>query len=134
MFGNLELLFSMVLKLPLSLTSVVWLGIFTTGLGLSLSSLNVKYRDINFFTTAALPLIFYSTPIIWETHFAPKTILPLLYINPLTSIVEINRLIFLNEKITYLPGILISMLSSLVIVFIGNIIFKKESPFFDDWL
>lgn len=133
-FGKIDLLYSMIFKLPLSIISISWLGLFTTGLGLSLSSLNVKFRDINFFTSAALPLIFYGTPIIWETHFAPKAILPFLYLNPLTSIVEINRLIFLNEKITYLPGIIISMISSVFLVFIGNKIFKKESPFFDDWL
>ncbi len=132
--GSIDLLVNMIIMIPITILTTLWLGLFASGIGLALSSLNVKFRDVNFFTSAALPLIFYATPIIWELHFVPHSIIPLIYLNPLTSIIEINRMIFLKENLIFVPGIFIGLTVTAITLYIGNNIFKRENPFFDDWL
>ncbi|GIK84397.1 MAG: sugar ABC transporter permease [Patescibacteria group bacterium] len=135
LFSNgMGVVLNLIIRTPLILLTTIWLGLLTTGIGLFLSSLNVKYRDINFFTSAALPLLFYASPIIWELHFVPKAILPILYLNPLASIIEINRYVFLNEGLAFSKGILLGLIVTIIVLALGIYIFEKESPYFDDWL
>lgn len=131
---HFELLFSMIKQVPYTIFSTFLLGLFITGICLILSALNVKYRDINFFSSAILPLLFYGSPIIWALHSVPQKIQGILYLNPLVSVIEINRMVLLNESITYKPGVYLGILISLLVLVIGSKVFKTESPFFDDWL
>lgn len=124
----------MLYKFPLIVLTTIWLGLFTSGIGLLLSSLNVKYRDINFFTIALLPLVFYATPIIWEMNLVSNPYLPFLYLNPIASIIEINRYVFLHEDLTFPAGVYFGLLTTVIAVILGNYVFRKESPYFDDWL
>lgn len=125
---------SMFFKTPLVLITTFWIGLFVSGLGLLLSSLNVRFRDISFFMSAGLPLLFYATPIIWELHFVPRSYLPILFLNPLVAIIETNRLVFLNSPLLFSQGTIISILSTTLIITAGLYVFRRESPYFDDWL
>lgn len=115
-------------------SSLLWLLIFTSGLSLFTSALDVKYRDVNFFVQALATLWFYATPVIYSLQILPKTYFSLFCFNPIAYPFEMLRSSLIN---TPLPptNILITNLSlSLIITVLGSFIFYKESKTFSDWL
>jgi ABC-2 type transport system permease protein len=121
-------------SVPLMLMSFVLLIMFTAGLCLLTSSLNVRFRDVNFFIQAILIIWFYVTPIVYALTMIPRSILWLWRFNPLTSILQLLHMALLG-----LPGPGWGMLASniaviLIITIIGIAVFQRESKYFDDWL
>jgi len=107
---------------------------FTAGLCLLTSSLNVRFRDVNFFIQAILIIWFYVTPIVYALTMIPRSILWLWRFNPLISILQLLHMALLG-----LPGPGWGMLASniaviLIITIIGIAVFQRESKYFDDWL
>jgi len=120
-----------VLLLPVAL---FWIMALTSGLSLLLTSLNIRFRDVNFFVQALLPLWFYATPILYKASFLPKTIQPLFYLNPMTGIIEFFHFSLLGQSVTHMEAIGFSVFVSLVIVVLGVGVFKKHSPYFVDYV
>ena len=58
------------------------------GMGLWLSALNVKYRDVRFALPFMVQLWMFVSPVIYPSSFLPSKIRWLLYFNPLTGIIE----------------------------------------------
>lgn len=111
----------------------LWLTILTSGLSLIFSSLNVKWRDVNFGVQALMPLWFYATPIAYSLDLLPKWLGSWLYLNPMTAIIETLRWTMLGTDVNWL-GLTVSLIMTIIIFTVGVLIFKKESPFFDDWV
>jgi ABC-type polysaccharide/polyol phosphate export permease len=111
--------------------AVIWLTMLTSGLSLLLSSLNVRWRDINFGVQALLPLWFYATPIVYSLEWLPMWLTDWLKINPMTGVVELLRLsVGLESGGFYWQGLLVTIF----ILTLGIVVFKRESLFFDDWI
>ncbi len=73
-----------VMLIPLVLlTSVLALGV-----GMWMSALNVKYRDVRYALPFCVQLWMYVTPIIYPTSFVPERWRWLLVFNPLTGIID----------------------------------------------
>lgn len=118
----------------ISIPVLIWLLTFTMGLSLLTSALQVKYRDINFFVQTVLILWFYATPVIYNLSVIPKALLPFFLLNPLTSIFEILHQSLLQQGHINIEILIINILTSLLIVFLGVFLFKKEHRYFVDWL
>lgn len=121
-------------RLPFAIAAIGFLIMFTCGLSLLLCALNVRYRDINFFTQAALVVWFYASPIVYSLTQIPLRLLWLWRFNPLTSILQLFQYAFLG-----LPGPGPAMLASnitvtVVVTALGILIFRDESKNFDDWV
>ncbi len=119
---------------PLVLVSFVLLLAFTVGLSLLTASLNVRFRDVNFFVSALLIIWFYATPIMYALTMIPRHLLWLWRFNPLTSILQL-----LQQALLGLPGPGPGMLLSnigviLIVTILGIAVFQRESKYFDDWL
>jgi ABC-2 type transport system permease protein len=112
---------------------MVWLTVLTTGLSLLFSSLNVKWRDVNYGVQALMPLWFYATPIVYSIDLLPKWAANFVYFNPMTAIVEILRWVVIGTPVGWV-SIWVSLLSTLIIFVLGWIVFKNNSSYFDDWL
>jgi ABC-type polysaccharide/polyol phosphate export permease len=113
---------------------LVFLTLLVSGLSLLFSSLNVKYRDVNFAVSALVPLWFYATPIMYDLSLLPKQLANYLYLNPMTSIVEIFRFLILGTPMYSTKWAIISLISVVIVLIYGIHFFKKEEPFFDDWV
>lgn len=115
------------------LLAITLLLIFTSGLSLITSALNVFYRDITFVTQAAVMLWFYLTPIIYPLTVIPQKFWSIFYLNPLLTIFGL-----LQKPLApiHLPAIVVG--GHILIVFstliIGLFIFRKKSRYFADWL
>jgi ABC-type polysaccharide/polyol phosphate export permease len=119
---------------PRLILGIVLLLVFTIGFGLLVSSLNVKYRDINFFVQAILIIWFYATPIIYSINVIPRNLIWIWRLNPLTVIVQLFQNALINSPPPG-PAMLASNLVIIVVIaYLGISIFIKESKNFDDWL
>lgn len=61
---------------------------FGLGLGLLLGVLNVFIRDVGQVVPVVLQLGFWLTPIIYTPNIVPEALRPLLYMNPMTTVVQ----------------------------------------------
>ncbi len=128
-FGTFDMSKSLYLLLGVTL-----LGIFTTGISLLTSALNVRYRDTNFFVQALLIPWFYITPVIYSLTYIPSKLLWIWHLNPLTGIIQLIQYPLLNTLLPGIPSLLTGCLVILIITILGMVVFKKQSVYFDDWL
>ena len=133
LFALLTMSFSFnMIWLPLGLFLLL---LFTIGISILFSSLNVKYRDINFIVQAMLALWFYATPIVYSLDMIPESLGMLIYLNPLSLIVEIIRFSLSSYPISDVPIKLgVNLLISSIIFILGLVVFKNENKNFDDWM
>jgi len=110
------------LILPLSL---IPLFIITVGISLPLASLNVMYRDIGYIWTVILQAGFFLTPIIYKIEIFPETVQRILMLNPVAHIVTWNHDLTLYGTIPTLESLGYTFGTSVVILLIGYLIFKK---------
>jgi lipopolysaccharide transport system permease protein len=102
------------------------------GFGIIFSSLTTKYRDLRFLLTFGVQLLMYATPVIYPISKVPEAYRWIVYANPMSSIVELFRNIYLGAG-TYNPGsIIYSALFMFVLLLIGTLIFNKVEKGFMD--
>lgn len=101
------------------------------GMGLFLSAINVKYRDVRYILPFFIQTLMFLTPVIYPTSIAGKYS-KLLALNPMTGVIKAARAAILgNAPINWLL-LFISALAGLVLLVIGYIFFKKTERYFAD--
>ena len=80
-------------KLLLWPVLVMHLLLLSFAIGMYLSALNVKYRDVKFVIPFLLQLWLFATPIIYPTSMIPARYQLLIALNPLTGLIEAFRAI-----------------------------------------
>jgi ABC-2 type transport system permease protein len=128
------LLFSSLERIIIFLLSLTWLLALTSGLSLLTSTLNVKYRDVNFFIQALVILWFYATPVIYSLQILPQAYLPIFQLNPITYPFEMLRFSLFTPFLPQSNIFFANAAISLLVIFLGILLFKKESKTFSDWL
>lgn len=119
---------------PYLLGAMGFLVLFTTGLSLLTSALNVRFRDVNFFVQALLLLWFYATPIVYSLSQMPPHLLWLWRFNPMTSILQLFQHALLGAPSPG-PAMLASNITVMMITTaLGILVFRDESKTFDDWV
>lgn len=118
----------------LLLSALGWILILTASLSLFLSALHVKYRDVNFFVQALLPLWFYVTPVIYSSNLLPDIWQILLRLNPLTNIIELFQFSIAGTNNYSISSIILSLSFTILFSIFSWFFFRKESQFFDDWI
>lgn len=125
---NLYVLFTPLLMLLMILLSL--------GLGMIISSLTTKYRDLSFVISFGISLYMYITPIVYPTSLVlekmPPSLQYLIYLNPLTSIFDFFKYAYLGCGSINFFGIFYSIIFSFSIFFIGLLIFNKTEKNFID--
>lgn len=101
------------------------------GMGLILSSLTTKYRDLVFLISFGIQLGMYVTPIIYPVSAITKY-RKLILANPLSSLVEAFRKVYLGAGEISYSGLLYSFGFMVFILFIGIVIFNKVEKTFMD--
>ncbi|MBW8011276.1 MAG: ABC transporter permease [Chloroflexi bacterium] len=114
---------------PVLLLMMAGLGL---GLGIIVSSLTTKYRDLRFLVTFGVSLLMYATPVIYPVSSIPENFQWIILANPMTPIVEAFRYAFLGAG-TVNPGhLLYSFSFMIVVVFLGSLIFNRVEQTFMD--
>jgi len=113
---------------PLLLIAVVFTAL---GVGTLLSALTVAYRDFTHLTPFMVQIWMYITPVIFPVSLVPEQWRWLLYLNPMTGLVEGFRSAFLGKPFD-IQGIAISCAIAIILFVIGVAYFEKVERRFAD--
>jgi len=116
------------LAAPLLLMAVIFAAL---GVGTLLSALTVAYRDFTHLTPFMVQIWMYVTPVIFPVSLVPERWQWLLYLNPMTGLVEGFRSAFLGKPFD-LQGLGISFAIAIAIFLIGVAYFEKVERRFAD--
>lgn len=118
------------LYLPLVL---IWLGLLGMGIGILVSSLTTKYRDLRVLVSFGVSLWMYATPVVYPLSQVPTGWLQtVLRLNPVTAPMELFRYALLGSG-TVLPWcILCSLAVTVVVLFLGIVVFHRVERTFMD--
>lgn len=111
---------------------VLLLLLFTLGVTLATSALNVFYRDVNPVVQIGLQLWLYLTPVAYPLSAVPPAYRPFFLLNPLTGVVEGLRsvLIFNRAPEWDVAGISAALILGLLLC--SAVLFKKTDKYFAD--
>ena len=118
-----------VLAFPLLL---IWIAALGTGMGMIISALTTKYRDLRILVTFALNLAMYATPIVYPISQIPKKFSWVLYANPLSVPVELFRVWFYGAGTVTLGVACISIAETILLLFLGLVMFNQNERNFID--
>ncbi|GEC77400.1 ABC transporter permease [Flavobacterium aquatile] len=112
---------------------VILMALLGLGLGLIITAMTTKYRDLTFLVTFGVQLLMYATPVIYPLSYArEKGYATLVELNPMTGIIETFRYAFIGTGEFNLLSLGYSALITLLILVIGVIIFNKTEKNFVD--
>jgi ABC-2 type transport system permease protein len=111
-----------ILMLPVVLILLV---MFTTGLSLMLSALNVYYRDISHFTEILFMAWIYLTPVIYSFSMIPEKYRIFLMLNPMTLVVELIRDTTIRNVFPDLKFLMALLVVSSITLAVGQSVFTK---------
>lgn len=95
------------------------------GIVFILSAVEMYVRDIEYIVGFLLTLLFYATPILYNAEMFPNKIKWILSLNPMTTIINSYRDIFLYQQMPIIKNLLIILLFSMFLMVLGYLIFKK---------
>lgn len=101
------------------------------GLGMWLSALAIRYRDVKFAMQYVIQMLMYTAPIVYSAATIPEAYRFLYSLNPIVGVVEGFRACLLGADIPWLyvmPG----MVSAVVLVVSGALYFKRMESIFVD--
>ena len=103
------------------------------GLGIIISSMTTKYRDLKHLVTFGIQLLMYATPVVYPLSMVTDVRLQfLLKINPMTAVIETFRYALLGSGSFSWEALSYSIIVSCIIVLTGIAIFNKvERDFMD---
>lgn len=111
---------------------VLMVGFQAMSLGLIITSLTTKYRDLNMLIGFGVQLLMYATPVIYPLSFAPAQYQALININPLSPIFEAFKYSCLGVGTFSIGGLLYSALFLCVTMFFAVILFNRTEQRFMD--
>ncbi len=108
-------------------------GLMGLGFGLWVSALTIKYRDLRFALPFLVQLWMYATPIVYPASLVQTPSLKLmLWLNPMTAVVEFSRHGFTGQGSVDLSGLGLSWTVTLVVLTTGLFLFNKVQRTFVD--
>lgn len=130
LFGEPVRFEGLVLAIP------VWLvlAIATAGLALALSSLQVFIRDVEHVLMPVLMILMYLTPILYPLALVPESLRAWVAANPFGWIVDRLRAALLDGRLAIEWGDAIAVLGAVAIFAAGRWMFRRLSPYFEDFV
>ncbi|WPU91633.1 ABC transporter permease [Mucilaginibacter sabulilitoris] len=121
-----------IIMLPLLIVMIAALGL---GFGMIISAVTTKYRDLAFIVSFGVPLLMYTTTVIF-----PLSVVEVKYpayswlvkFNPVTAIIEAFRYGFLGRGTFSWELIGYSLITTLIVLLTGTVIFNRVEKTFVD--
>lgn len=111
---------------------VLLMALLGLGMGLIITAVTTKYKDLTFLVTFGVQLLMYGTTVIYPLSAAPEKYKKYLELNPMTGIIEAFRYSFLGKGEFTVWSIGYSSLFAIVVLFLGVLIFNKTEKNFVD--
>lgn len=118
-----------VLYIPMA---AIMVSITTSGFGLLLAALNVKYRDVRYIIPFFVQGLMFISPVIYPISITNNSFAQIiLKLNPLSGAFELFRGGFVGYEVNFI-NVLISFGGSILLFVLGVLYFKKTESFFAD--
>ncbi len=111
---------------------VLLMAILGLGIGLIITALTTKYRDLAFIVTFGMQLLMYATPVIYPLSAAPAKYRAIIALNPMSGLIETFRYGFLGTGNFYPGAFTYSVFASVILLLLGLIVFNKVEKDFVD--
>lgn len=108
--------------------------IFAYGLAMALAAVGVFIHDTDEVSRFLVRVLFYLAPIVYPLALVPQQAYRIIWLNPLTNMVEPFRSVTVLGKLPDWDKFLVFMVISIAIFFIGRLCFRKLRPAFADVL
>ena len=109
---------------------LIYILLFSIGMGLILSVLAVYFRDTIHLYGVLLSAWMYLTPIFYPVSMLPEWVAKIVNLNPLTAYVEMIRDVILYCQVPSLALNLRCLLTSVIVLLLGALIFSKKQNTF----
>jgi len=116
----------------LLLPAILFTCLSALGIGMFFAALNVKYRDVKQIVPFLLSVGLFVTPVIYPVSSIPQKLQWLLYLNPMTAIINMMRSSFLGTSPINWSLTALSMVVCLSAFIIGFAYFKSTEKEFAD--
>jgi len=126
---NINPSFQTILLIPIMIIQMAMLG---QGIGMIISSLTTKYRDLNYLVSFGTQLLMYASPIVYPLSVVPEKYKLYILANPMTPIIEGFRQAFIGKGVLEINMLLYSIFFTLVIFILGLLVFNKMEKNFID--
>ena len=118
-----------ILLLPIT---VLITFLLASGIGYWLSSICVKYRDVKFILPFFIQMLLFVSPVIYPISIVGGNLQWLLYLNPMTGLINAHRACLLNQSPVDSIGLSISILLTIIIFVSGVIYLRRTEEYFAD--
>ena len=121
--------FETLIFIPLMIVQMALLG---QGLGMIISSMTTKYRDLSYLVSFGTQLLMYASPIVYPLSVVPEKYKILIIANPMTPIIEGFRQAFIGQGSFQISMFLVSLSITIATFLVGIIIFNRVEKSFID--
>lgn len=111
---------------------IIQLALLSLGFGIIISACTTKYRDLAMLVGFGVQLWMYATPVAYDISIIPDRLMGLYMCNPVTPVVMTMRYAFLGVGSFDLKYYLLGWLVTLVVLFIGVVLFSRVEKTFMD--
>lgn len=111
---------------------IVLMALISMGIGLILSSMTTKYKDLNQLILFGVQLFMYATPVIYPSSSVPADYAWVVNLNPLVGLFDYMRYAYLGIGSFSINSLLYPALFSIVIMVLGILVFNKTQKTFMD--
>jgi lipopolysaccharide transport system permease protein len=102
------------------------------GIGILISALTTKYRDLRQLVSFGLGILMYATPVVYPLSNVPGQWKLLFYLNPMTPVFEMFRYAFLGKGMHNIWMWSASLIATLLIFWLGVVTFNHNEKTFID--
>jgi len=111
---------------------IIQMGLLGQGLGMIISSLTTKYRDLKYLVSFGTQLLMYATPIVYPLSVVPEKYRIFIIANPMTPVIEGFRQAFIGKGHLEFNMLIYSIIFTLITFILGLLIFNKVEQSFID--
>ena len=111
---------------------ILILAMISMGIGIIISSLTYKYKDLNMLVGIGLTILMYATPIMYPSSSIPQIYRPYLAFNPISPLIEFFRFICTGHGNYSFTGLLYSFIFGGLTLLIGILVFNRTEKSFMD--
>lgn len=111
---------------------VLMMGLMGLGLGMLVSAMTTKYRDMQYLVQFGVQLLMYATPVIYPISAIPEKYQWIIMANPMSGIIEAFKYGFLGTGSLSWSLLTYSAIFTTVIFFFGLMVFNKTEKNFMD--
>ena len=114
---------------------ILAMGLMGLGLGMIISSLVTKYRDLSFLVSFGVQLLMYLSAVVYPISLAKERFPDLAWVieyNPLAYLIEITRFVLIGEGTVTNFGIVYTAVITVLSLLFGLLIFNKTEKSFID--